>query len=266
MRFTAPEPILHLLSEFVRVFRELLSERLTGVYLHGSLAMGCFNPVSSDVDLLVVVREPLGLADKESMGQVLLRLSEMAPANGMEMSVITVQSLRDFHHPCPYELHFSEYNKADYAAGRVDFNSEKVDPDLAAHLTVTRARGVCLYGAPVETVFPPIPVPAYLDSIAGDADWSYTNILRGPDEGTCRVPVYGVLNFCRVLAYVEVGVITSKAEGGQWGLEHTPLEYHPVIAEALNEYLQSGSGRAVDARRLKAFAGYANDKIHPDEN
>ena len=48
-----------LLGAFVEQSRAILGENLVGVYLHGSLAMGCFNPRSSDVDLLVVVREDI---------------------------------------------------------------------------------------------------------------------------------------------------------------------------------------------------------------
>ncbi|HJW82735.1 MAG TPA: hypothetical protein VJ754_00380, partial [Anaerolineae bacterium] len=43
----------------------ILGENLVGVYLHGSLALGCFNPAQSGVDLLVVRRQtrPVGMAD-----------------------------------------------------------------------------------------------------------------------------------------------------------------------------------------------------------
>lgn len=30
---------------------------LTGIYLHGSMAMGCFNPEKSDIDLIVVIED-----------------------------------------------------------------------------------------------------------------------------------------------------------------------------------------------------------------
>ena len=33
---------------------DIFGKDLTGVYLHGSLAMGCFNPQKSDIDLMVV--------------------------------------------------------------------------------------------------------------------------------------------------------------------------------------------------------------------
>ena len=50
------------LDQAVDLFKEELGSHLVGVYLHGSLAMGCFNPEASDVDLLVVAaRQPSGI-------------------------------------------------------------------------------------------------------------------------------------------------------------------------------------------------------------
>ncbi|MEI2358527.1 nucleotidyltransferase domain-containing protein, partial [Mesobacillus zeae] len=34
--------------------KEMISEKFIGFYIHGSLAMGGFNPKSSDIDVLVV--------------------------------------------------------------------------------------------------------------------------------------------------------------------------------------------------------------------
>ena len=46
----------NILTHFVEAARETIGENLLGVYLHGSAAMGCFNPKSSDLDLLVGVK------------------------------------------------------------------------------------------------------------------------------------------------------------------------------------------------------------------
>ena len=35
---------------------DVLADDLVGVYLHGSLAFGCFNPELSDLDVLAVAR------------------------------------------------------------------------------------------------------------------------------------------------------------------------------------------------------------------
>ena len=257
IEITAPERIKHLLRAFVQSFRAALAEKLSGVYLHGSLAMGCFNPLSSDVDILVVVTQPLSDATKYEIGRILLQLSDEFPGNGIEMSVLTVECLRNFRHPAPYELHFSDGNKADYAQGRILFSNETFDPDLAAHVVITRARGICLFGEAIDGLFPDIPVKYYLDSIVQDSNWSYANIMRGPDSGEGWVPAYGVLNFCRVLAFTEHGLITSKLEGGRWALEHLPKEYAPVIQAALQEYTTNGQKYGVDLKLLKQFASYA---------
>jgi predicted nucleotidyltransferase len=259
---SAPESIHLFLAEFVQAFQAALGEALTGIYLHGSLAMGCFNPSSSDVDILVVVGAPLSLPQKNELGQLLLRLSELSPANGLEMSIVILDSLRRFRHPCPYELHFSDGNKAAYADGSIDLSGEKVDPDLAAHYTITRWRGVCLYGVPVAQVFPEIPAEAYLDSIVQDADWSYARIKAGPDRGEGGVPAYSVLNACRVLAYIQQHLVTSKLEGGRWGLDHLPEAYQPVIQAALDTYLSRGVFYNVDLHLLKQFSAYAIELIH----
>ena len=261
MELKTSDWIRDFLNEFVQVFWEAFGENLTGIYLHGSLAMGSFNPVSSDVDLLVVVRDRLSRDQKSAIGQRLLQLSEQAPPNGLEMSILTLASLSDFQYPTPYEIHFSNGNKDRFAQGTIDFADDLTDPDLAAHFVMTKARGICLYGEPIDAIFPDVPPPYYLDSIAQDAEWSYQKIMQGPDHGECAVPVYGVLNFCRALAFLEQGLITSKREGGQWGMAVLPPEYKRLIQEALKEYATSGTSRPVDCQLLKAFAHYANTII-----
>ncbi len=261
MDFKLSDWMQDFLNDFTQFFRDAFAANLVGVYLHGSLAMGSFNPISSDVDLLVVVRDRLSRAEKNAVGQRLLALAEQAPPHGLEMSIVTRASLTDFQYPTPYELHFSKGNQAAFAEGTVEFADDLTDPDLAAHFVITQARGLCLYGEPIETLFPDVPAACYLDSLAQDAEWSCQNILRSADSGTCAVPVYAVLNFCRVLAFIDQGLITSKREGGQWALHALPSDYQPLIREALREYAISGTARPVDCQRLKAFAAYANALI-----
>ena len=49
-----PEKII---EEFVSRSESILGGNLVGVYLHGSSVMGCYNPMKSDLDFLVVVNE-----------------------------------------------------------------------------------------------------------------------------------------------------------------------------------------------------------------
>jgi streptomycin 3"-adenylyltransferase len=51
--------------------------------------------------------------------------------------------------------------------------------------------------------------------------------------------VYNVLNLCRVRAYLEAGLITSKREGGEWALLHATPFQASIIRQALAEYTKS---------------------------
>ena len=42
---------------FTEKSKEILKDNLVGIYLHGSAVMGCFNPLKSDLDLIVVVKD-----------------------------------------------------------------------------------------------------------------------------------------------------------------------------------------------------------------
>jgi streptomycin 3"-adenylyltransferase len=249
----APRSVTSLLGRIGERFRHLLGENLVGVYLHGSLAFGCFNPDASDVDVLVVVRDRLDAATKRRIADALIALSRDAPAKGVEVSVVTQASLRDFRHPTPYEFHFSHAWIERYAADEVDFEAERTDPDLAAHLTVVRERGVRLVGAPIAEVIPPIPRHAYLRSIANDAADAGRNLAADP--------VSGVLNLCRVLAFIREGLVTSKAEGGRWAARHAPAGFVPLVRAALDAYAQADRSRLADGERLHAFAAYATREI-----
>jgi len=51
-----PDPIRGQVLGLLEALDALLGRNLAAVYLHGSLAMGCFNPQRSDLDLLVLDR------------------------------------------------------------------------------------------------------------------------------------------------------------------------------------------------------------------
>ncbi|MBP3651390.1 MAG: DUF4111 domain-containing protein [Clostridia bacterium] len=220
----------NLLLHFTQMSHHIFGDHLTGVYLHGSLAMGCFNPQKSDLDLLLVVdEEPSDEAKLAFMEQVLL-LNQEAPAKGLELSIITKAAVKPFQYPTPFVLHFSPMHLGWFQQDPKGYvaHMKGDDPDLAAHCTILLQYGKVLYGAPIQEVFGEVPKAAYLDSI-----WQDTS---GAEEDILRDPMYITLNLCRVLAYVRQSLVLSKQEGGHWGLDHLPMEHHPLIRQALHCY------------------------------
>jgi predicted nucleotidyltransferase len=210
-----------------------LRDQLVGVYLHGSLAMGSFRPATSDVDVLVVVHQRLTSARRRDASEALAELAPTRPITGdLELSVIRRADAASPTHPMPYELHYSSSWTDRIRRGEVDYSGDKHDPDLAAHCTVTRARGVRLTGEPIASVFGPVPWRFYVDAVLGDLDW----VLEG--ERILAAPRYGVLNSCRVLMLLSEGegTIVNKEEGARWALDRIPPEHRTLVERALASY------------------------------
>lgn len=223
-----PPPVQILLERIASGFQAVLAGNLVGIYVHGSLAMGCFNPVTSDVDFLAVVAQPLEIEVKQLLIRLTLELAADAPPKGLEFSAVTREVVQHVVYPTPYELHYSRDWHTAYINNEVDLVTPHTDPDLAAHFVITRLSGFVLVGQPVDRVFGEVPESAYWDSIRRDADDILKNITYNPP--------YSVLNLCRVLAYHREKRITSKLEGARWALDHVETRYHALIKQALDIY------------------------------
>jgi streptomycin 3"-adenylyltransferase len=82
------------LDKITILFKEELRDNLLGIYLHGSLAMGCYNPHKSDIDFLVVVNEKLTPANNSRIAKLALSLhDEMSNERGIEFTIILEKSL-----------------------------------------------------------------------------------------------------------------------------------------------------------------------------
>ncbi len=239
-----------LLDKFVSGSKEALGHNLTGIYLHGSAVMGCFQPEKSDLDLLVVVKGEVSDEAKRQFMELVVELNGQAPAKGLELSVIREAVCNPFMYPTPFELHFSNAHLGWYQSNPKDYveKMKGTDKDLAAHFTITYHRGQVLYGKAISEVFASVPRKDYLDSIRCDVENAVEEIAGNP--------MYLTLNLCRVLAYKKEGLIVSKQEGGEWGLKNVRRpEFQALIIEALKEY-QSNRTMVFDEATAREFAEY----------
>lgn len=99
----------------------------------------------------------------------------------------------------------------------------------------------------------PIPSKFYVQSILSD--------IEGASQDIVNSPMYYTLNLCRVLFYLKEGVVSSKKEGGEWGLKALPLEYRQVIHRCLEEYSGLTDNMEFDNQNLIDFAVYMLDEI-----
>ncbi|MGI8387826.1 aminoglycoside adenylyltransferase domain-containing protein [Robertmurraya sp. P23] len=211
---------------------EIIKDDLIGIYIHGSLAMGGFNPKSSDIDVLVVTNKSMTVETKRKLAKLLLMQS--SSPYPVEISFLNTEQLRVWQHPCPFDFHYSEFWRERYAndllSGTDKFLNGDVntDADLAAHITITNKRGVCVYGKSIDEVFPLVPSSDYLSSIMGD----FTDCLENIEED----PIYCTLNLIRVYWYLKEGVVSSKQEAGNWGLSKFPKEMKNTVEKVVKCY------------------------------
>jgi predicted nucleotidyltransferase len=243
-------------------FLAMLGKNLIGVYLHGSLAMGCFNPTQSDIDLLVVVKRRLSARTRRDLTELFLAAS-INPCP-IECSALLERDLRSWRHPAPYDFHYSEDWRARFAKRPSLADSRGRDPDLAAHVSVTRARGICLVGAPIAGVFAKVPLADYVDSAIADFRWARRRVnLRALAPGRrVAASLYFVLNAFRVWSLLATGQVKSKAEAARWARVRLPRELRELARSALDLYRTGRTrGFATSSRSLAPFIRFVEGRL-----
>ena len=89
-------PYQNILDEIINKSKEILGENLIGIYLHGSMAMRCFNPDKSDIDLIIVIEDDMSDAQKLVLMEHIVLLNRQASRKGLEISVVKKKYCKPF--------------------------------------------------------------------------------------------------------------------------------------------------------------------------
>jgi len=243
-----------ILDEIKESYAEILGANLVGIYVHGSIAFNCFNWNKSDIDYLVVVDEALDYETKLKLMKATVELNTKAPPKGLEMSVVLRKYCLNIEYPTHYELHFSNMHLNRFINNSQEYCEEMngYDKDLAAHFLIIKTVGIVLYGKDIDDVFGSIPKDYYLDSIKYDIEDARNEVTKKP--------IYVILNLCRILAFVNDGLILSKEQGGKWGLSNIDKQFHILINNALDSYTLNKE-MIFDNEKAILFCDYMLDKI-----
>ncbi len=255
--YNSPDELKHQIDLVVDICKELLSDNLVGIYLHGSLSMGCFNPSKSDIDLLIVIKERMSPIVKITIAKKLLDISSQG--SNIEISILIENKLKEAIYPLHYDFHFSEYwrKKLEYSINDVNNKIWKSDGlsdhDLSAHIRVLEERGITLYGKEKNNVFTKVSDYEYLKAISFDFEDAYERIYKNPE--------YYILNTCRVLYFLDRKRVSSKKEAGEWYLKFIDDRYTPLVNVAMNVYIGKVSGASYNNNLLKKFVKEKETKI-----
>lgn len=206
--------------------RAVLGDRFVGLYLHGSLAGGDFDPQRSDVDFLVVTTEKL---PEETVAALNAMHDRLAAAGGwaqkLEGAYIPRQALRRYdpalaRHP--------------WLGVDGHFEVERLGSDWVLQLHVIREQGVVVAGPDPKTLIDPVrPDDLRRAARATLREWWAPQLDDHTRLRSREYQVYAVLTMCRALYTLEHGSIAPKSPAARWAQGRLGERWAGAIERAL---------------------------------
>ncbi|HET9224631.1 MAG TPA: methyltransferase domain-containing protein [Roseiflexaceae bacterium] len=219
-----PQDVTELLDALLLGVQDALGDILVGAYLRGSLALGDFFPVTSDVDVLVVTARPVPDAEFARLADLHARLAASSLTYGKrhEIAYVDRAAWRRFE---PGRRHPS------LGQGEALAWSEHRDNWILERWTV-RECGVTLIGPEPHTLIDPIAGEdlraAVRFRLRDWADWA-----DQPDDPDWLLPrahkAYVVETMCRALSTLACGQLWSKPRAVAWALATLPEPWRSTV-------------------------------------
>jgi predicted nucleotidyltransferase len=221
-----PYPAVNaILGRLLAEVQAILGDDFVGLYLYGSLALGDFDPLTSDVDFLVVTSGELPAEQVTALGAMHARLADEASAAGVDLegSYIPRQAIRR-HSPTPLVHPHLERGGA--------FRLEEHHDDWIIQRHILVEHGVTVAGPPAASLIDPVG-PAELRRAVLGIRWWWARQLADPtlvaQEG---YQSYAVLTMCRMRYTLELGAIISKPAAARWAEQALEPRWAPLIEAA----------------------------------
>ena len=207
------------LSVAMSSWRTALGRNLSGVYVHGSVATGGFNPRTSDVDVIVATRSPTDAAANDRIDEVhqaMLGLGDDRWADRLDLMFLPANALSVPGIPRTpvLELHPDE-----------GFAVEPLGPDFMIQRHVLRQRGIRLVGPRLAKLVSPVTPGELRDAQIAALRERWLPQLEYPGQLLKRgYQAYAVSTMCQALCLLVTGDAVSKPDAAAWALRGPYLE------------------------------------------
>jgi hypothetical protein len=235
------------LADLVATADGILGDRLVGAYALNSVARGNYLPGRSDLDVAIVVSEPLDPPTRQRLAEATRHASLPCPAPRLELVVYPRAVVADPGPAPAFELNLNTGPAiADHlTTDPADEPSHWFVLDLAAAADVALA----LHGPAPTELFGPVARPVVLDALRASWAWHAAHDAAAPNR---------VLNDCRAWRFVAEDRWSTKAEAGAWAIAaggDADLIRHAL---ALRE---GDRDDPLDPRRVRRFADRVGDVL-----
>ncbi len=211
-----------LLARLLAELQTVLDQRLSGLYLYGSLVWGDFDPTVSDIDLLAVTSADLDAAALAALQAMHTDFAAHHPAwdGRIEVAYVPVHALATFRtHASPIAV---------ISPGE-PFHVKQAGGDWLVNWYFVREVGRTLYGPPPHTFIGPIAREEFVQVVRDHAQaWP----VWVEDAHTRQAQAYAILTLCRALYTVRLGEQASKPQAAAWAAAYLPA-WADLIQQAL---------------------------------
>jgi streptomycin 3"-adenylyltransferase len=171
---------------------------LTGSYCDGGLRP------ESDLDILLITREPLQVAERRILIEHLLgcsgRRATRQPGRPIELTSLVLDDIRPWRYPAMRDFLYGEWLRNDYEAGHLPHR--ETDPNLPVILTSARQHSSVLIGPPLTELTDAVPREHLVQSMF-DAMPNLLDDLIGDERNV-------LLTLARILFTLRTGLIAPK--------------------------------------------------------
>ncbi len=214
--------INQLLELLLSSMKKILGEKLVGLYLHGSLVIGDFDPTISDIDLVAALASDL---DDEEFAALHKMHDEFAHEhqeweNRIEVCYISLDALQTVKTRTSLvaRIHPGE-----------PFHKRETSIHWLVSWYVVRETSITLFGPDPKTIIEPISKDEFIEALR-----TYTKawdewIL---DMHSRKSQAYAILTMCRALYTLKYGKQVSKKQAALWAEKEYP-EWASLIEQAL---------------------------------
>jgi hypothetical protein len=233
----------------LRLIESKLPGFLSGLYLHGSIALGAFNVHLSDIDFIAFTSRRCTATDLAVLRAIHQTVATNYPRWALEGSYLQwadLGQLEESISPAPV-----------YHDGKL-VEAAKFDVN-AVTWWVLKQRGVTLLGPPAGALDFEVDWPLLIARMKRNLNSYWLSYTRKPERIAWLFTDYGiqwtVLGVLRqYYTFVEQD-ITSKVGAGEYALAHLPAQWHRLIREALRirEQTQPSLYRCKAVRALAAY-------------
>jgi predicted nucleotidyltransferase len=232
----------------------VLGDDLAGLYLYGSSVSGGFDPGVSDIDLVAVTSPEIEALDLDGLEQMHHAFVGRYPewSDHLEIVYVGRATLGSFR-TSPGRLAVISPGEPFHV------RNERV-AEWLQNWYLLRETGICLFGADIAAIVPPITWSEFLAATVRYADEVRNRSRLRAGGGDLA---YTILTMCRALHTVRTQTHGSKQEAAAWTRERMP-EWAWLIDAALKCRLSRGTVGFEDERSRAAtetFIALLDDEI-----